>query len=367
MNTSQTSAEFIVRPALASDADAWDAFVSSEALATPYHRWAWKIAMEKAYKLETAYWLAEDSSGQIVGVLPAARVPKLLGKGSLCSLPYCDRGEPLGSSDEIVSSLVNAVGSAADHEIRSTSYGDDPQLVVAENLGPGQKVRLLLDLPETADELMSGFKSKHRSQIRKAEKNGLTATVASGADRIDSFYQVFTRNMRDLGSPTHSLSWFKEIATTYGEDCLVGLVFHEDKVIGAGIVIVCNANACIPWASTLREFNRLAPNMLLYWKLLEHVTNADCNRFDFGRSSFGEGTYKFKTQWGARPVPLIWQAAQESDRKSPHLAHSEPDRLDSKPVGEGGKLRRILASSWRRLPLWLSVSLGSHLRRYVSL
>ena len=28
--------------------------------------------------------------------------------------------------------------------------------------------------------------------------------------------------------------------------------------------------------------------------------------FDFGRSSEGEGTYKFKKQWGAKPTPLVW-------------------------------------------------------------
>jgi hypothetical protein len=62
----------------------------------------------------------------------------------------------------------------------------------------------------------------------------------------------------------------------------------------------------IPWASTLRAANPDSPNMLLYWKLLEYAVEAGYRRFDFGRSTPGEGTFAFKRQWGAEPVPLHW-------------------------------------------------------------
>ncbi|MEZ5583585.1 MAG: GNAT family N-acetyltransferase [Candidatus Competibacteraceae bacterium] len=62
----------------------------------------------------------------------------------------------------------------------------------------------------------------------------------------------------------------------------------------------------IPWASSLRKYNSLSPNMLLYWSVLEFACKKGYRIFDFGRSTPGEGTYRFKEQWGAKPVQLYW-------------------------------------------------------------
>ena len=64
-----------------------------------------------------------------------------------------------------------------------------------------------------------------------------------------------------------------------------------------------------------------------------------------GRSSPNEGTYRFKEQWGARPVPLHWQY---------WLAEGEalPERSP--------KNRRfdLCIRAWKKLPLWVAGSLG---------
>ena len=44
---------------------------------------------------------------------------------------------------------------------------------------------------------------KVRNQIRKAEKSALTVE-RGGAELVGEFYTVFTRNMRDLGTPVYS-------------------------------------------------------------------------------------------------------------------------------------------------------------------
>lgn len=38
--------------------------------------------------------------------------------------------------------------------------------------------------------------------------------------------------------------------------------------------------------------------MLIHWTFLARAADHGFSRFDFGRSSVGEGTYKFKEQWG---------------------------------------------------------------------
>ena len=94
--------------------------------------------------------------------------------------------------------------------------------------------------------------------------------------------------------------------------------------------------------------------MLLYWQLLEYAIGRKCTQFDFGRSTCGQGTFRFKKQWGATPVRLQWYD---------YNADGEPTEEDTRP----GRTRRIAESVWSRLPLSVANSLGPKVRRFVSL
>jgi hypothetical protein len=66
---------------------------------------------------------------------------------------------------------------------------------------------MILDLAPDSDVQWRTFNAKLRNQIRKAEKSGLQF-VAGHLELLDGFYEVFTRNMRDLGTPVYGDSFF---------------------------------------------------------------------------------------------------------------------------------------------------------------
>ena len=80
-----------VRLARKQDNNRWDDFVRLHPEATPYHLFAWKEAVENAYKHESHYLLAEENE-KIIGVLPLffMRLPFI--SSQLISLPFCDVG-----------------------------------------------------------------------------------------------------------------------------------------------------------------------------------------------------------------------------------------------------------------------------------
>ena len=201
---------------------------------------------------------------------------------------------------------------------------------------------------------MQGFKAKLRSQIRKAEKNGLVFDCANDQKSIEDFYCVFTQNMHNLGSPIHSKKWFHAVRESYGKDMLVGRVWLEDKIIGSGILLFSGGNVAIPWASTLRDYNHLAPNMLLYWNLLRLSCERGCKQFDFGRSTLGEGTFRFKQQWGAKPVLLDWQILDKQGRLV-------------KTINRKSRLRGMFEAVWKLLPLPIANTIGPLVRKHISL
>ncbi len=168
-----------------------------------------------------------------------------------------------------------------------------------------QKVRMLLELSETSEALMKSFKSKLRSQIKKTMKNGLISRLG-GKELIDDFYKVFLINMRDLGSPVHSKALMQNVFEEFDDRSKAIIVYKDNIPVAGSIFTGFKDTLQNPWSSSLRQYSRLAPNMLLYWTMLEYACDNGYKWFDFGRSTLGEGTYNFKKQWGAKPEPLHW-------------------------------------------------------------
>lgn len=343
--------------------DEYDSYVSGHPSATPYHSSAWIRATEQAYH-HTGWLVTAHRSGLLCGVLPMIEIRRPIGSKTLVSLPFCDVAGALADDAEITSLLlIEARALAGTNKVRKLEIREGgPALdsLVEEEGGGHPKVRMLCSLPDTSKELFDSYKPKLRSQIRKAEKNGLTSTIRTDLEAVDHFYEVFAWNMRRLGSPVHSRNWFRELKQAYGDQMIVGLVFLDERPVGAGIVILAGGKACIPWASTLEQYNPLAPNMLLYWTLLRHVCDRGCSMFDFGRSTLGEGTYRFKKQWGAKPYELIWrQWAIEGE------SIQDAEAADQKP--EASRLRPLVEGIWRCLPLAWANWIGPKLRRYITL
>jgi FemAB-related protein (PEP-CTERM system-associated) len=350
-----------IRIAVAGDQAIWDEYVDGHNNATPYHRFAWLLSIEQAYQHQNVSLLAFNDD-TLVGVLPCIKMQKPFSKPSYCALPFCDLGFGLANEPSILQALQSEALTLLQREGGNRfDYRDSVNASPGDELA-GKKVRMVLPLPGDSEALMAGFKSKLRSQIRKAEKNGLTCVVANSQTQIDDFYQIFAINMRKLGSPVHSKKWFECLFNHYAQQSILSVVYSDKAPVGAGIVLRTANKVTIPWASTVAEYNKLAPNMMLYWSLLEHVSNLGCTEFDFGRSTYDEGTYKFKRQWGAEPVPLAWSDLVQN--LAPNQTTTDITTTGSDKVNQ---IRALVEKTWSKLPLGVTTRLGPKIRKHISL
>src|SRR5207248_5237531 len=84
------------------------------------------------------------------------------------------------------------------------------------------------------------------------------------------------------------------------------VVRFEGRAVAAGLMRHGWGVSEVPSASSLRTDRNTSANMLMYWHLLERAVQRGQSEFDFGRSSPDSNTYRFKKQWGAKPVPANW-------------------------------------------------------------
>ena len=105
------------------------------------------------------------------------------------------------------------------------------------------------------------------------------------------------------------------------------------------------------WASSLRAYNREAPNMLLYWACMQRAVSEGVKRFNFGRCTPGGGTHRFKMQWGGQEEPLWW--------------YGIADREGTKAPSPDDPAFRLGPALWRRLPESVATAFGPSIVRYI--
>lgn len=328
----------------------WDAFVRGHDGATGYHLWCWRQVFETAFGHETIY-LAAQEAGTIVGVLPLVIFRSRLFGRFAVSLPFIDGGGVCARDAQVGRALVEAAADIADgHRLSHVELRhvrrQRPDLPVREHK-VGMSLRLMPDFAQA----WALLDRKVRNQVRKAEKSGLVER-RGGAELLDGFYDVFARNMRDLGTPVYSRAFFEHVIAALPDSSTVFVVEQGSKVVAAAIGLVDQRTLSVPWASSLREYRAQCPNTLLYWRMIEHAIAAGMTTFDFGRSTPGEGTFQFKEQWGARPSPLHWEYVLGRGAELPDLTTKNP------------RFQAAIAV-WKRLPVPVTRWLGPRIVRSI--
>jgi len=360
----------------------WDTFVCNHPDATIYHLYGWKRIISETYGHKTWYLIAredsrttaqsnldskEQQSGQLIGILPLIHIKSLIFGNKLISIPFADCGGILAKSREAESKLLseairlmmelgvdgielrNVRPIASLQNTKSLRTGDYPITFSIDS----HKHRMLFPLPKNPEELMKSFKSKLRSQIRKPLKEKLISRTG-GIELLNDFYSAFAINMRDLGSPVHSKGLIRNVLEEFPDRTRITAVYKDNIPIASSLMIGFKDMLENPWASSVKKYSRMSPNMLLYLRMLEYGSDNGFKFFNFGRSAPGEGTYNFKMQWGVIAEPLHW-----------YFLHPEGRKAESLNSGKAKLLWAIRI--WQKLPLSIATLFGPVLRKRIGL
>ncbi len=331
------------------DADEWDGFVRAQRGWTHFHLLGWKRIIEKVFGHECLYFAARGEDGHLAGVLPLVRVKSFLTGHYLVSMPFLNYGGPLGTSGAVRMLVERAVETARSEgatllELRSR-IPLHLELAVSH-----RKITVLLELASgDAESLWRDLKAKVRSQVRRPQKEGVS--IRFGLDQVEPFFNVYSHHMRDLGTPTQSRLLFETLAEVFPRDVWFGCAYLHDKPVAGGCGFRWGHEFELTWASSLRKYNPIAPNMLLYWSFLKRAAEEGLELFNFGRCTPDGGTHRFKRQWGGRDETLWWYYHASGKR-------STTPSPDDGAYSWGPRV-------WRHLPVAVANALGPKIIRYI--
>lgn len=319
-------------------------FVTSFDGASVYHLTDWCDLIGDVFGHRCYYFMAESTEGEIAGVLPVVRLKSKLFGDYMVSMPYFNYGGAVGVNEDVESALINSVADkAVDLGSQHIEFRDTRQRASFESVRT-DKVAMILPLPDDEEILWKKLGAKRRSQIKRPLREGVDVKNGS-ANLLDDFYQVFSHNMRDLGTPVYSKHFFAQILRRFPDKTQILTVYHKGGPVAGAFLIGFRGQLEIPWASTLRKVNSLGVNMLMYWEVLKYAINSGFKTFDFGRSSVDSGTYRFKKQWGAEPRQLYWHYWLNAGQSMPKLTPSNPKY-------------QLAIKAWQRLPLFVANRIG---------
>ena len=326
----------------------WDEYVLRHEASTFFHLTGWQKVLRKTFKYPS-FSCFVMKEGKVCGILPLFLTKTLKFKSLLISTPLAVYGGPFADDDRAVSKIVG-------HAMQLSKE-------LGVNYLELRNMRAISDLPVKDlyvtfrkeisgdnEENMAAIPRKQRRMIRKGEKAGLTSKVG-GMEFLDQFYNVYSRSVKNLGTPVFPKDLFRNLLNQFGDSCRILGVFMNDRMV-AGVMTFFFRNEILPYyGGALKETFRYAVNDFMYWRLMCYGAERGCRIFDFGRSKKGTGPYDFKRHWGFEPTPLMYQYHLVGQKELP----------DVNPLNPSFSLPIRL---WKKLPLKMTQWLGPRIVRY---
>jgi FemAB-related protein (PEP-CTERM system-associated) len=344
-------ADIEVRRGTRADDEERDAFVRAHPQATFFHQSGWRRAVEYALGHEPHDFVARRD-GQLVGVLPLMRAPRLVTRGALISMPYAVYGGALGLDRAVEHALMRAAIDDAERlrvgrlELRCLR---DPGLEFARS---ELYATFIKALPASPDLVLAQMPKKSRAEARKArEKHALRLT--EGWWYLDDFFRLYHHNKRSLGSPGLPHVFFWALGKEFGDRARLHVVHRKSEPIAAVMSFLFRGDVLAYYSGTLEGADReCSASNFMYMALQEWSVERGFERFDFGRSRKDSGAFTFKEHQGFAACDLQYRFHLVRDRALPALTPSNPKT-------------KVLRDTWAKLPLRLTTALSNELARYL--
>jgi lipid II:glycine glycyltransferase (peptidoglycan interpeptide bridge formation enzyme) len=193
----------------------------------------------------------------------------------------------------------------------------------------------------------------NRQSIRKAQRRGVTIREASSLEDYQAFYRIYLNAFRAFGTPPYGPNYFPALWERLGRERQVRLLLAmlEGKIVGGLVLFAWQRNLVSKFAACEPEAVPARAYAALYGAAIELGLTERARRLNWGSSARHQtGLVEFKERWGAVTTPAILYSLPVRGNVPSLSAYYD----------ESGLARRV----WRRLPLGLTVHLGSVLNRW---
>lgn len=279
----------------------WGALVTAHAKASIFHGTAWARVLADTYGYTPVYLMA-DGAGAAPSLLPLMEADSWLTGRRGIALPFTDDCEPLYGDAASARRLVQSA-----LELGKSRRWKSVEFRGGRELFPGAPPSLSffghsLNLAGGEDYLFARLESSVRRAIRKAEKSGVTATVARDLGAVKIFYALQCQTRRKHGLPPQPFVFFENIWRQLLSKNLgmIVVAWFQNRPVAASVYFQWGARAIYKYGASDETVQHLRGANLVMWEAIKRLAGDGARTLHLGRTSLGnEGLRRFKLGWGA--------------------------------------------------------------------
>jgi hypothetical protein len=294
----------------------WQAFVERHPSASVFHTTGWLEGLRRTYGYAPVVFTSCSPTEELKNGLLFCRIRSWITGSRIVSLPFSDHCEPLVGSPGELSSLVDRMQAAIEHqdwkylEIRPVKVNFNP----SRAKGDFQAAKLYywhrLDLRSSIDDIFLSFhKASVQRRIRHAERANLICECGRSDKLLKDFYGLLLLTRRRHLLPPQPFAWFKNLVDCMGESLEIRVAYEKQIPTDAILTLRFRDTVYYKYGCSDRKFKKLGATTLLLWKAIQDAKAGGAKEFDLGRSEVdNKGLVAFKDHWAnARAQMVYWR------------------------------------------------------------
>ena len=345
----------------------WRAFVRGREDATIYHDGSWFEVLQRTYRYRPASLACLAGDGSVLGVLPMVEKPSLLGRRHLSSLPHTPLAGPLATDRltlaELARAAVRQVEDSSCRWLQLKVSSTELTGLVDGLVGTEGDPTFLLTLADRPEDLkIGGGKNRARAKwaAKAAARRGVEVRVADSRADLAAWYPLYLDTMRAISIPPHPFRLFEAMWDVLRPQGIFEMLLAEIGT-GGGRTLLAGSmfltfGRTVSYVYTGRRPDSLSlhPNDALQWHAINKACSDGMHLYDFGESArWNRGLIEFKMKWGAQPFPLY------------RYHYPRPHEVEHGALEHRRAVRGWGDRAWRRIPLRLTVPLGTAAYRWL--
>lgn len=176
-----------------------------------------------------------------------------------------------------------------------------------------------INLSKSEEDLLKGFHSKTRYNIRYADRKGVKVVEDNSQKAFETFLKLYKKTTQRQGFYAHNEKYFRLLWETLKPSGMVHLLLakHNKQTLTAWMLFKWGKFLYYPYGAWSGQKQNLQPNSLIMWEAIRLGKKRGCTTFDLWGREEGKGFTKFKEgfnpqiveflgTWDLPTSPLYW-------------------------------------------------------------
>ena len=261
----------------------WDELISSRPESTIFHSSSWARVLYETFKYQARYLTVLENE-KLLALVPIMEINSPITGRRGVSLPFTDICEPIIDSSVSFQDILSSILKLGRESLWETFVLKGGTQYLKDEKSSRRFYTHSLELKRDEGEILRGFRSNTRRNIKKALREGVRVEISDTFESLREFYRLYAITRKRLGTPIQPFAFFKNLhknIISKGKGIII-LASHKNKVIAAGVYTHFKGQAVFQYGASDKRFQALRPNNLVMWEAIKWYARNGFDSFSFG-------------------------------------------------------------------------------------